>query len=71
MDKRLIDQSVDRRHFSIGAFDDDDDERLFWHRQTMLQRLEGIEFMRQVAYGNDPDTGRLQRVFEIVECPWG
>ena len=70
MADKLIDQRVDRDQFSFGTFDDDCDERCFWHKQTVLKRLEGIEFMRQVAYAYDPDTERLQSVFEIVECPW-
>ena len=70
MAERLIDQPVDRGQFCVGSFDDENDERAFWHRQSLEKRLEGIEFMRQVAYGYDPDSQRLQRVFEAAQCPW-
>jgi hypothetical protein len=29
--------------------------------------MEAIEVMRQIIYGYDPATTRLQRVFEIVD----
>lgn len=58
---------VDRSAFSFGTFDDENDERAYWHRQTPIKRLEGLEFMRQVAFDYDPTTDRLQRFFEITE----
>lgn len=53
--------------FSSFAEADSADKR-FWHSQTTRRRLEALELMRQSAYGyENPDTERLQRVFEIVE----
>ena len=29
--------------------------------------MQALELMRQIIYGYDPATARLQRVFEVVE----
>ncbi len=45
----------------------DDADRKFWHSKTPEERLTALELMRQSAYGyENPDTERLQRVFEIA-----
>ncbi len=43
------------------------DDREFWHSQTPGQRMEAAELMRQMIYGYNPATERLQRVLRIVE----
>lgn len=70
MIKRLQDWKMDKTAFSTGTFGDENDEPACWCRATIAQRLDGIEFMRQVAYAYDPNTTRLQRHLEIIECPW-
>lgn len=70
MIKRLSDWKMDKTAFSVGTFGDENDEPAFWRRATIEQRLDGLEFMRQVCYGYDPNTTRLQRHIEFVECPW-
>lgn len=44
-----------------------DDQKTFWALKTPQERLEALETMRQIAYGYDPVTTRLQRIFEIIE----
>jgi hypothetical protein len=39
----------------------------FWLRKTPQERCAGIEALRQMFYGYDPTTARVQRVLEIVE----
>jgi len=58
---------MDNSAFSIGSFDEPSDAKAYWLSKTPAERLEALEFLRQVMYGYDPDTERLQRVFEIVE----
>ena len=39
----------------------------YWWAQSPEKRLRALEYMRQVAYGYDPATTRLQRVLEVAE----
>jgi hypothetical protein len=65
---RLIDSlKVDRTAFSVGSLRDPPDERAYWWSKTPQERLEALEIMRQIAYGYDPATERLQRVLEIAQ----
>ena len=43
------------------------DEREYWHSKTPYERLEAVELMRQINYGYDPTTTRLQRVLEVAQ----
>lgn len=59
---------VDRSAFSVVSLDEqDEDEMHYWQSKTPHERLEAMELMRQVIYGYDPATCRLQRILEIVE----
>jgi len=60
---------MDRTSFSICDLADDGGDKEYWLKQTPRQRLEALELLRQIHYGYDPTTERLQRVFEVVEFP--
>ena len=62
---------MDKSAFSAGSPYDEGDEKEYWRAKTPLERLEAIEFMRQVMYGYDPSTARLQRVIEFAELERG
>ena len=57
---------LDRSAFQIGTLGDDE-ERAFWRAMSPEQRLQALELMRQIIYGYDPATTRLQRVLEVAE----
>ncbi len=57
---------MDRTAFQTCSLQDDDGEREYWQSKTHRERLEALELMRQVIYGYDPATTRLQRVLEVV-----
>jgi len=42
------------------------DDRAYWQSKTPAERLLALEIMRQIVYGYDPTTTRLQRVLEIT-----
>jgi hypothetical protein len=63
--------SLDRSAFSIGSLDDDREEVEYWRARTPEERMEALELMRQIIYGYDPATTRLQRVFEVAELERG
>ncbi|MEE9269375.1 MAG: hypothetical protein V3V49_03855 [Candidatus Krumholzibacteria bacterium] len=60
-------ERVNRTAFSIARLGDDSDEKAFWWSRTPQERLEAVELMRQILYGYDPVSERLQRILEIVE----
>ena len=57
---------VDRSVFEIRSLDEADD-REYWRTKSPRERMEALELMRQIIYGYDPATTRLQRVLEIAE----
>ncbi|MEW6249550.1 MAG: hypothetical protein AB1716_02805 [Planctomycetota bacterium] len=61
---------LDKRVFGIGTLDDRD-EIAYWRSRTPAERLEAVELLRQINYGEAAVTGRLQRVFEVAELGWG
>lgn len=62
--------TMDKAAFSVCSLSDaseEADEKAFWQTQTPEQRLQALEFLRQVMYGYDPFTARLQRVLTITQ----
>ncbi|BBC25563.1 hypothetical protein ABRG53_3306 [Pseudanabaena sp. ABRG5-3] len=58
--------------FSIVSLNNEDTEdKAYWLLKTPSERLIALEYLRQVMYGYDPNTTRLQRVLEIVKLPSG
>lgn len=68
IDKRKV-PVMDKNVFEIVALTDESDEKAFWQSKTPTERLAALEFMRQVMYGYDPTTARLQRVLATAEYP--
>ena len=58
--------SIDRTAFSIVSLDDDSDEVEYWLLRTPQERLNHIQRLRYINYG-DQASGRLQRVLTVVE----
>lgn len=62
------DQTVDRTAFEVSSLSEQGDERDYWWAKTPYERLIALEVMRQIVYGYDPSTTRLQRVLEVTQC---
>jgi hypothetical protein len=62
-----ITHSLNKTILSVVSLHDESDEKQYWHSRTPLERLEALEHFRQVMYGYNPTTERLQRFFEVVE----
>jgi hypothetical protein len=58
---------LDKTAFSIDSLTAPSDEKAYWLSKTPAERLEALELMRQIVYGYDPHTTRLQRFFEIAQ----
>ena len=58
---------LDRSAFSARELYEPDDEKSYWLQKTPQERLEALEQMRQILYGYDPATTRLQRVLTVTQ----
>jgi hypothetical protein len=58
---------LDRNAFSVRPLYEESDEKTFWAQKPPLERLEALEQMRQILYGYDPATTRLQRVLTVAQ----
>lgn len=66
MEESLI-PKLDKTTFSVVSLFDNPDDKTFWLSKSPYERLEALEMMRQIIYGYDPFTTRLQRVFEVTQ----
>ena len=67
MESQLSTMQIDKTQLLVTALDDESDERNYWLMQSPQKRLEALEQMRQIIYGYDPATTRLQRILTITE----
>ena len=58
---------MDKSTLSVTSFSEESDEKAYWHAKTPHERLEAVELMRQINYGYDPNTTRLQRVLKVTQ----
>jgi hypothetical protein len=58
---------LDRSAFQVVALDEAADDQAYWRTKSPGQRMEALELMRQIIYGYDPATTRLQRILEVAE----
>lgn len=60
---------MDKTAFSVVSLHDKSNDKAFWLSKTPEERWEATELMRQINYGYDPTTERLQRVLEVAQFP--
>jgi hypothetical protein len=58
---------VDKKALSVASLFQPSDEKAYWLSKTPHERLQAAELMRQIVYGYNPSTTRLQRVLEIAQ----
>jgi hypothetical protein len=58
---------MDKTVFTMAPLGQEPDDRAYWLSKTPEERLEAVELLRQIHYGYDPSTERLQRVLTILE----
>lgn len=61
---------MDKTAFSVVSLHDEPDEKAYWLSKTPQERLAALELMRQIMFGYDPVTDRMERVLEVVEVAW-
>ena len=63
----MIDKKINREIFTIVDLQDNSDDLDYWLNQSAQERIQAIEMMRKINYGEDAVTARLQRFFEVAE----
>jgi hypothetical protein len=58
---------MDKTKLVVASLDDPPDDVEYWLSRTPEERLAALEFMRQIAYGYDPASARLQRVLTVAQ----
>jgi len=58
---------MDKTAFSVISLKDSGNDKEFWRTQSPTARLQALELMRQVIYGYDPITDRVERVLRVIE----
>jgi len=56
---------MDRTAFSICDVGDEGTDLEYWLSRPPEERLAAVEYLRQMMYGYDPATARMERVLEI------
>lgn len=57
---------IDRKKVSFGKEEDSHaEDRLYWAKASLEEKLEMINYLRECFYGDEATTGRLQRFFEF------
>ena len=67
MDLSLETNQLNKSVVIISSLTDESDEKDYWLKVSPEERLIALERMRQINYGYDTTTARLQRFFEIAE----
>jgi hypothetical protein len=61
------DLRIDKQALTISELHQPSDDPLYWRRQSPQDRIKHTERLRQMNYGYDQDTERLQRVFTVIK----
>ena len=67
MDLSLETNRLNKSVAIVSSLTDESDEKDYWLKVSPEDRLIALETMRQINYGYDATTARLQRFFEIAE----
>ena len=63
----MLNNKVDRKEFSVISINDKSGDLEYWLSKTPAERMEALEYLRQMIYGYEPNTHGLQRFFEVDE----
>jgi len=61
---------LDKTAVSIVPLSQADDDNAYWWSRTPEDRMQHLEYLRRLNYG-EAATGRMVKVLEIVQKPWG
>jgi hypothetical protein len=58
---------LDKTALVVSCLTGPSDEKDYWLAKTPGERIAALETMRQIVYGYDPVTTRLQRLLEVAQ----
>ena len=58
---------INKSILTVGQLLQPSDEKDFWLSKTPSERLQFVEILRQLNYGQYQSTARLQRILTIAE----
>ena len=58
---------LDKTRLNVSSLNDIMEEKEYWLSQKQVDRLNAIEINRQMVYGTNRTSSRLQRLLEIAE----
>jgi hypothetical protein len=58
---------VDRKRMSVATLADPANDVAYWRSRSPAERLAYMEYLRLINYGEAAVSGRLKRVFEVIE----
>ena len=58
---------VDRSAFEVTTLSTQQNDMAYWQTKTPAERIEALETIRQIVYGYDPATARLQKVLSVTK----
>jgi hypothetical protein len=58
---------LDKKMLSVASLDEVDEEKIYWQKAEVRERLRAIEMNRRMVYGRDRISSRLQRFLETSE----
>ena len=61
--------TLDKTALSVSTLEEADKlDDYYWFSRTPAERLEYMEWLRQINHGVNAASARLQRVLEVVKC---
>jgi hypothetical protein len=67
MSNLLTKYRLDKTAITIADLDNPPNDVAYWRTRPVEERLEAGEFLRQLNYGYDPSTARVQRVLRVLD----
>ncbi len=58
---------IDKTAFTVTHLSDPSDEKEYWLSRSPYERLQAVETLRRLNYGEHQSTARLQRVLEVTQ----
>lgn len=58
--------NIDKTALTVTSLSESD-EKDYWLAKSPYERLQAVELMRQILYGYDPTTIRLQRILTVAQ----
>jgi hypothetical protein len=57
---------MDKTVITVSSLFDESDDKAYWLSRTPQERLQYVEMLRRINYG-DAALGRIQKILEVIE----